>query len=85
VELDADQPRYGGAALSTGEPFGRIATLKDVLSPPGNPWLRGISAAKVPLPRGVRLLRNSSEESAAVDRHIRLRAAKEKLRDFMDT
>jgi hypothetical protein len=39
----------------------------------------------VPLPRGVRLLRNSSEESAAVDRHIRLRAAKEKLRDFMDT
>lgn len=70
--------------MSSGNVFGRGATMDDVLNPPGNPWLKAISAAKVPLPKGVRLLRNSSEESAPFDRHVRLRAAKERLRDFAD-
>jgi hypothetical protein len=70
--------------MNSNEAFGRDASMYDVLNPPGNPWLKAISAAKVPLPKGVRLLRNSSEESAPFDRHVRLRAAKDRLRDFMD-
>jgi hypothetical protein len=70
--------------MSSGEIFGRGVTLGDVLNPPGNPWLKAISASKVPLPHGVRILRNSSEESTAFDRHVRLRAAKERMRDFVD-
>ncbi len=76
--------------MSSGVPVGRSLTLVDVLNPPGNPWLRDISAARIPLPRGVRILRNSSDSAdssdgtATFDRHARLRAAKEKLRDFMD-
>ncbi len=73
--------------MSSGVTTGRALTLVDVLNPPGNPWLRQISVARVPLPRGVRVLRNSSDSSdgtATFDRHARLRAAKEKLRDFME-
>jgi hypothetical protein len=70
--------------MNPDEAFGRDASMHDVLNPPGNPWLKTISASKVPLPHGVRILRNSSEEPASVDRHVRLRAAKDRLRDFMD-
>ncbi len=70
--------------MRSGAIFGHGATMGDVLNPPQNPWLRAISSGKVPLPRGVRLLRNSSEESAAFDRHVRMRAATIKLRDFVD-
>jgi len=58
--------------------------MGDVLNPPGNPWLTAISAARVPLPEGVRLVRHSSDGSDALDRHVRLRAATARLRDFMD-
>jgi hypothetical protein len=77
--------------MSSGVPVGRSLTLVKVLNPPGNPWLRDISTARVPFPRGVRILRNSSDSAdssdgtATFDRHTRLRAAKEKLRDLMDT
>ena len=70
--------------MSSGGVSVRSATMGDVLNPPGNPWLRDISAAKVPLPPGVRVIRNLSDEPAAFDRHARLRAAKDKLLDFMD-
>jgi hypothetical protein len=70
--------------MSMGDFFGHNASMGEVLNPPGNPWLKAISAGKVPLPKGVRLLRNSSEEASAVDRHTRLRVATKKLRDFMD-
>ncbi len=76
--------------MSSGVTTGRALTMSDVLNPPCNPWLRDISASKVPLPSGVRVLRNSSDSagspdgSEAVDRHARLRAAKEKLRGFVD-
>jgi hypothetical protein len=76
--------------MSSGATPGRALTLVDVLNPPGNPWLRDISAARIPLPRGVRILRNSSDSAdssdgtVAFDRQARLRAAKEALRDFMD-
>jgi hypothetical protein len=70
--------------MSSGDLFGRGATMGDVLNPPSNPWLRAISSGKVPLPKGVRLQRNSSEESAALDRHARLRSAVKKLHDFED-
>jgi hypothetical protein len=70
--------------MNSNEVFGRDASMYDVLNPPGNPWLKAISASKVPLPHGVRILRNSSEESTSFDRHVRLRAAKERLRDFVD-
>jgi hypothetical protein len=70
--------------MSSGAGFGRSATMVDVMTPPENPWLKKISAAKVVLPKGVRILRNSSEESNAKDRHAALRVAKVKLRDFVD-
>jgi hypothetical protein len=76
--------------MNSGVTPGRALTLVDVLNLPGNPWLRHISAARVPLPCGVRILRNfsdsadSSDSTATFDRHVRLRAAKEKLRDLMD-
>ena len=76
--------------MSSGVTTGRALTLTDVLNPPSNPWLRDISAAKIPLPRGIRLLRNSSDSAdssdgtATFDRHARLRVAKENLRNFMD-
>ena len=76
--------------MSSGVTTGRTLTLVDVLNPPCNHWLRDISAARVPLPRGVRILRNfsdsadSSDGTATFDRHARLRAAKEKLRGFVD-
>jgi hypothetical protein len=76
--------------MSSGVPVGRSLTLVDVLNPPANPWLRDISTPRIPLPRGVRVLRNSSDSvdssdgTATFDRQARLRAAKEKLRDFMD-
>ena len=76
--------------MSSGVTTERAPTLADVLNPPVNPWLREVSVARIPLPRGVRLLRNSSDSAdssdgtATFDRHARLRAAKEKLRDFMD-
>jgi hypothetical protein len=61
--------------MKSGAIVGGGETMGDVLNPPQNPWLLAISSGKVPLPRGVRLLRNSSEESAALDRHARIRAA----------
>ncbi len=76
--------------MSSGVTTGRAPTLTDVLNPPVNLWLREISAARIPLPRGVRILRNSSDSAdssdgtATFDRQARLRAAKEKLRDFVD-
>jgi hypothetical protein len=76
--------------MSTGAVTGRAPTLADVLNPPLNPWLREVSVARIPLPRGVRILRNSSDSAdssdgtATFDRQARLRAAKEKLRDFAD-
>jgi hypothetical protein len=76
--------------MSSSVATGRAATLADVLNPPVNPWLREVSVARIPLPRGVRILRNSSDSAdssggtATFDRHARLRAAKEKLREFMD-
>jgi hypothetical protein len=76
--------------MSLGVTTGRALTLADVLSPPFNPSLRNISAAVIPLPRGVRILRNSSDSvdssdgTTTFDRQARLSAAKEKLRDFMD-
>jgi hypothetical protein len=76
--------------MSSGVPFGRSLTLVDVLNPLGNPCLRDVSAARIPLPRGVRILRNSSDSAdssdgtVTFDRQARLRAAKEKLRDFRD-
>ena len=76
--------------MSSAVTSGRALTMVNVLNPPGNPWLREISVAKIPLPRGVRILRNSSDSAdssdgtATFDRHARLRAAKETLRDFMD-
>ena len=76
--------------MNSGVTTGRIPTLADVFNPPANPWLREVSVARIPLPHGVRILRNSSDSAdssdgtATLDRHVRLRAAKEKLRDFMD-
>ena len=76
--------------MSSGVTTGRAPTLADVLNPPGNPWLREVSVARIPLPRGVRILRNcsdsadSSDGTATFDRHARLRAAKKNLRNFMD-
>ncbi len=80
--------------MSSAVTSGRALTMVNVLNPPGNRWLRDISTARVPLPRGVRILRNSSDSADSSDgtatfdrhthRHTRLRAAKEKLRDFMD-
>jgi hypothetical protein len=76
--------------MTSGVATGRAATLADVLNPPVNPWLRKVSVARIPLPSGVRILRNSSDSAdssdgtATFDRQARLRAAKEKLRDFMD-
>ncbi len=70
--------------MSFTEVFGRSATMGDVITPPENPWLRKVSAAKLALPPGVRILRNSSDEPAPFDRHVRLRVATARLRDFMD-
>lgn len=70
--------------MKSGKVFGRGATIEEVMTPPGNPWLREVSADRVALPQGVRIVRNSSDLPAVFDRHARLRAAKEKLRDFMD-
>ena len=76
--------------MSSGVATERAPTLADVLNPPVNPWLREVSVARISLPRGVRLLRNSSDSAdwsdgtVTFDRHARLRAAKEKLRNFMD-
>lgn len=64
--------------MSSGVTAGRALTLADVLNPPVNPWLCEVSVARIPLPRGVRILRNSSDSedssdgTATFDRHARL-------------
>jgi hypothetical protein len=68
--------------MSSGVATERAPTLAAALEPM-------VSRGLFPLPRGVRLLRNSSDSAdssdgtVTFDRHARLRAAKEELRDFV--
>ena len=67
---------------------GRGASLIDVLRPPENPWLKAISDARIVLPQGVRIRRNSSDQGEgmanAFERHVARLSANARLRNVID-
>ena len=57
-------------------------SLLDVLEPPPNPWLEKASEGESTRPGHVRVVRSGGADD--FDSPARLRAAKKKLRDFID-
>ncbi len=57
-------------------------SLLDVLEPPPNPWLEKVREGESNRPDNVRVVRSGGADD--LDAPVRLRAAKKKLRDFID-
>lgn len=62
----------------------KATSLMDILDPPRNAWLRALSAGRIAIPPGIRILHHVQTEEDAFERNERVRTARRKLHEFSD-